>query len=379
MRVLYKWTSIIMAIALLASISPLKAKAGVELNARNAVLMEQGSGRVLYEVNAHEKRRIASITKIMTAILAIESGKMDRMVKISDKAIGTEGSALYLKNGQKMKLEDLVYGLMLRSGNDAAVAIAEYVGGSFDGFIWMMNQKAEEIGMKNTNFSNPHGLDNTKNHYSTAYDMALLTRYAMNNEQYKKIAGTKKHRAPNLMEGWDYVWRNKNKLLSMYEHCTGGKTGYTKLAKRTLVSTATKGDMNLVAVTLDDGDDWNDHIKMYETAFLEYDLTEVIPEGPVKEVKNKVYKGNIYMRSSFHYPLTEAEKEKVSVSYKLVKPNNEWNKEKNFPEKVGRAEVLLDGKRIGTRNIFFGKAEETMRMGDKPNWKRIFFTFLGLN
>ncbi|RFU67795.1 D-alanyl-D-alanine carboxypeptidase [Peribacillus saganii] len=379
MRVLYKWTSIIIAMALLVSLNPHQAKAAIGVSARNAVLMEQDSGRVLYEVNAHEKRRIASITKIMTAILALESGKMDQTVKISDKAIGTEGSALYLQHGQKMKLEDLVYGLMLRSGNDAAVAIAEFVGGSFDGFIWMMNQKAEEIGMKNTNFSNPHGLDNTKDHFSSAYDMALLTRYAMNNEQYKKISGTKKHRAPNSMEGWDYVWRNKNKLLSMYEYCTGGKTGYTKLAKRTLVSTATKDDMSLIAVTLNDGDDWNDHINMYESAFQKYDLTEVLAAGPIKAVKNKVYKGNIYTRTPFLYPLTGEEKEQVTISYKLIQPKKEWSKGKNLPERVGRTEILLDGESIGTRNIFFGKAEATMRMGNEPQWKRIFFTFLGLN
>lgn len=162
----------------------------------------------------------------MTAILAIESGKMGETVKISSNAFGTEGSSLYLKEGEKIKLEDLVYGLMLRSGNDAAVAISEKVGGSLDGFVWMMNQKAEEIGMKNTNFSNPHGLDNTNNHYSTAYDMALLTRYAMQNKTYAKIAGTKVHRAPNSTEQWDYVWKNKNRLLTqLYEYCTGGKQG----------------------------------------------------------------------------------------------------------------------------------------------------------
>ena len=187
----------------------------------------------------------------MTAILAIESGEIDETVTVSGNAFGTEGSSLFLKKGEKIKLEDLVYGLMLRSGNDAAVAIAEKVGGSLDGFVWLMNQKAEEIGMKNTHFSNPHGLDNTKNHYSTAYDMALLTRYAMQNETYVKIAGTKVHRAPNSTEQWDYVWRNKNRLLTqLYEYTTGGKTGYTKLAKRTLVSTATKNGHDLIAVTL---------------------------------------------------------------------------------------------------------------------------------
>ena len=153
---------------------------------------------------------------------------------------------------------------MLRSGNDAAVAIAEHVGGSVEGFVFLMNQKAAEIGMRNTHFANPHGLDDSENHYSTAYDMALLMQYAMKNKEFRKISGTEVYRAPAAPgEDWDRVWRNKNKLLtSLYEYCTGGKTGYTKRAKRTLVTTASKGGMDLIAVTLDAPDDWNDHIAM---------------------------------------------------------------------------------------------------------------------
>src|SRR5690606_21748814 len=142
-------------------------------------------GRVLFEKNAHTKMRIASITKIMTAIIAVESGKLNEMVKVSPNAVRTEGSSLYLQPNEKIKLEQLVYGLMLRSGNDAAVAIAEHVGGSLEGFVFLMNQKAAEIGMINTEFANPHGLDDHENHYSTSYDMAILTRYAMQNEKFR--------------------------------------------------------------------------------------------------------------------------------------------------------------------------------------------------
>ena len=221
---------------------PSKVQGSASVSASSAILMEQQSGRILYEKDAHAKKRIASITKIMTAILAIESGKLDEMVKVSEEAVKAEGSSIYLKPGEKIKLEDLVYGLMLRSGNDAAVAIAEHVGGSLDGFVFLMNQKAEEIGMENTHFANPHGLDDHEDHLSTAYDMAILTRYAMSNDTYQKIAGTKVHRAPNPTEDWDRVWKNKNRLLTeLYEYTTGGKTGYTKRAKRTLVTTATKG------------------------------------------------------------------------------------------------------------------------------------------
>ena len=156
----------------------------------------------------------------MTALLAAESGKMKEMVSVSNEAVRVEGSAIYLKPGQKVKLEDLVYGLMLRSGNDAAQVIAENVGGSIEGFVYLMNEKAKQIGMKDTHFSNPHGLDGDGSHYSSAYDMALLTRYAMGNETFKKIFGTKTYKS----DSWDYPWKNKHKLVtSYYEFATGEK------------------------------------------------------------------------------------------------------------------------------------------------------------
>ena len=199
----------------------------------------------------------------MTAIIAIESGKMKEKVTVSREAIYTEGSSIYLEQGEKMTLEDLVYGLMLRSGNDAAVAIAEHVGGSVEGFVYLMNEKAKWLGMTNTHFDNPHGLD-SDNHYSSAYDMAILMRYAMNNEKYREISGTSSYKS----ERRTYSWINKNKLLTQYyEYCTGGKTGFTKKTGRTLVSTASKDGMDLIAVTLNAPDDWKDHIHMYEWGF----------------------------------------------------------------------------------------------------------------
>lgn len=377
----FKKTSYICVIILAIWIASFPRQAGAEVtvSAHHAVLMEQVSGRVLFEKNAHEQRKIASITKIMTAILAIESGKMDNQVTISDKAIGTEGSTLYLKNGQKMKLRDLVYGLMLRSGNDAAVAIAEYVGGSMEGFVWLMNQKAQEIGMENTHFSNPHGLDNTENHYSTAYDMALLTRYAMNNEEYRKISSTKVHRASNPFEKWDYSWKNKNKMLSLYKYSTGGKTGYTKLAKRTLVSTAQKGDMSLIAVTLNAPDDWDDHITMFETAFHNYDLVEILDDDVVKKVKDSFYKNKAVLKNEFYYPLTSEEKKEIKVDYVLIQPQSKWKKGKNLPEKVGKAYIFLNGEPIGTRNIFFEPVSETFGRHFFESWRTLFFMIIGMN
>src|SRR5690606_26006615 len=211
---------------------PVKASAELRIASYSAIIMDQKTGRGFYEKNAHTPRKIASITKIMTAIIAIESGKMDELVTVTSRAVNTEGSSIYLKPGEKIKLEHLVYGLMLRSGNDAAVAIAEHVGGSLEGFVYLMNEKAAQLGMVNTNFTNPHGLDDSEDHYSTAYDMAILTRYAMQNETFRKISGTRVHHAPNPDSQWDRKWSNKHRLVrGMYKYTTGGKTGYTKLAK----------------------------------------------------------------------------------------------------------------------------------------------------
>lgn len=376
-----KWKLIIMTLilSLLLTNIPQKIEASVSVSARNAILMEQESGRVLFEKDAHEKRRIASITKIMTAILAVESGKLNEMVTISERAEGTEGSSLYLKKNEKVKLEDLVYGLMLRSGNDAAVAIAEHVGGSLEGFVFLMNEKAKEIGMANSHFANPHGLDDSNEHYSTAYDMAILTRYAMENDTYRKIAGTEVHRAPNPTEKWERVWRNKNRLLTgLYDHSTGGKTGYTKLAKRTLVSTAMKDDMSLIAVTLNGPDDWNDHISMFEMAFKNYDMVQVIEDGIIKEVDDDFYKQKVYLEHGYSFPVTTDEKEKFQVEMKLEKPKNDWDEMRNIPSVVGKAVIRFENKPIKELPIYY-KDDEEEPPSFFERFKSLFTAMMGVN
>ncbi|MCT2345279.1 D-alanyl-D-alanine carboxypeptidase family protein [Niallia taxi] len=358
---------------------PQNASAKIYVSANSAILMEQESGRVIYEKDAHTQRRIASITKIMTAILAIESGKMNDMVTISENAVRTEGSSIYLKAGDKIPLEDLVYGLMLRSGNDAATAIAEYVGGSLDGFVYLMKQKAEEIGMKDTNFENPHGLDDHENHYSTAYDMALLTRYAMENDMYKKIAGTEKYRSEDPDGDWDRVWKNKNKLLTgLYEYTTGGKTGFTKLAKRTLVSTAEKDGVELIAVTLNDPDDWDDHINMYESAFKNYKMALVLEKGKVK-TKDSFYKNKLYVKEDIAYPITAKEEEGLEVKYKLSKVKGDWKKqEQNVPDIVGNAEIYLDGKLVDSTAIYYEHAKVKKNKSFFDHFKSMFLAVMGV-
>jgi serine-type D-Ala-D-Ala carboxypeptidase (penicillin-binding protein 5/6) len=359
---------------------PQKSSAQMYVSAQSAILMEQDSGRVIFEKDAYTQRRIASITKIMTAILAIESGKLDKTVTVSSTAIRTEGSSIYLQEGEKIKLEDLVYGLMLRSGNDAAVAIAETVGGSLDGFVYLMNQKAEEIGMKNTHFANPHGLDDHKDHYSSAYDMALLTRYAMNNDTYKKIAGTESYRSESSNDKWDRVWKNKNKLLtSLYEYSTGGKTGYTKRAKRTLVSTAEKDGVSYIAVTLNDPDDWDDHINLFETAFKQYKMVQVLEEGKIKAVKDKFYKNKIYLKSAVEFPVTKKEEDLFKVEYKLTKVKEDWQRnQEDVPEIVGEAKIYLDDKLLDSVPIHFkhDKNKETKSFLDY--FKNMFMAMTGV-
>lgn len=305
----------------------------VETSATSAILMDMESKRILYGKDIHNQRSVASISKIMTAVLAVESGKMDDIVTIGDEISTSYGSGIYITKGEKMTLRDLVYGLMLRSGNDASLAIAKYVGG--DKFIEMMNAKAKEIGMNNTIFNNPNGLDEENGNYSTVYDMALLTSYAMNLEEYRKIVNTEYHKVTTNKN--TYMWTNKNKLLFMYEYTTGGKTGYTKKAKRTLVSTASKDGLDLVAVTLNDGNDFKDHINLYEYGFKNYKMTKILNRGPVN-IYDEVYYGNyvLSLPSSYSYPIMD--NEEITLKYELDENPKEGE--------IGTVQVLINNETV---------------------------------
>ncbi|WP_421379345.1 D-alanyl-D-alanine carboxypeptidase family protein [Bacillus salacetis] len=354
------------------------AEAAPSVSAQRAIVIDQDTGRVLYEKDAHTQSRIASITKIMTAILAIESGKLDETVEVSNNAVRAEGSSIYLKPGEKIKLEDLVFGLMLRSGNDSAVAIAEHVGGSLEGFVYLMNKKAEEIGMTNSHFENPHGLDDHENHYSTAYDMAILTRYAMQNEKYREVAGTKVHKSPDPEHEWDRKWKNKNRLLTeLYKYCTGGKTGYTKRAKRTLVTTATKGEQNLIAVTLNGPDDWDDHIQMFEYGFKNFDTVIALSEGKIKGIKDDFYKNKVYTKRDVLLAIQKEEEDSVRVEYKLMKPDSSW-KDGKVPDVVGKAVIYLNEEETDAVPIFYSQEKVKEKKSWWMFWKQSFISVLGV-
>ena len=240
----------------------------VGTSASCAVLMEAESGRVLYEQESRQPRLIASITKLMTALVALESGiSLQEPFPVPDQAVGVEGSSIYLKPEEEVTLEELLYGMMLRSGNDAALAVAIRCGGSVEQFVARMNEKSAQLGMKNTHFANPNGL-NAEDHYSSAYDMALLARACLENETLARIVSTK-----TIAIG-QRSFTNHNKLLWQYEGCVGLKTGYTEKAGRTLVSAARRDGMTLIAVTLNDPDDWKDHKSLLDWGFASFRLEQ---------------------------------------------------------------------------------------------------------
>lgn len=334
---------------------------GLTVTASSAILMDMDSGRIFYNKDMHNPRLVASITKIMTAVLAIENGNLDDVVTVGEEVLTMYGSNIYIELGEKMTLRDLLYGLLLRSGNDSAIVIANYICGSEEKFVEMMNKKAKEIGMINTTYSNSHGLDEVTQNYSTAYDMAILSSYANTLPIYKEISSTKKWTTST--ENKSYIWYNRNKLLSLYEYATGGKTGYTPSAGRTLVTTASKDNLNLTAVTLNDPNEYASHENMFEYGFNNYKNYLIIDKEHFSIDKN-FYEDKVYVKQSFQYPLSESEIEKVSIIAEILKLSNYKNN-----DKVGEIIVKLDDKEIFRENIyvqvgvkddktFFGKLKE---------------------
>lgn len=319
----------------------------LSLSCRSCILMDTNSGRILYEKNMDQQRLIASTTKIMTAILAIESGKLDDIVEVGDEVLKMYGSNIYIEVGEKISLRDLLYGLMLRSGNDAAVVIATYISGNEEKFVELMNKKAKELGMKNTIFNNCHGLDENTQNMSTAYDMALLSRYVSNNSVYMEIVGTKKYTVKTDKK--TYLWTNRNKLLFDYKYTTGGKTGYTPNAGKTLVTTAKKDGLNLTAVTLNDGNQYLSHKEMYEYGFNNYKLYKILNKNRIK-IDDAYYKDKLYLKNDFYYPLTDLETDNIKVKLIIEKLYNYENE-----QCVGNIYVFLNNDEIYRDKVYVSK------------------------
>jgi len=239
----------------------------IDISASAAVVINADTKEIIYEKNAFEKRSMASTTKIMTSVLAIESGRMNDSVEVTSSAL-TEGSSIGLKAGYVLTLSDIVYGMLLESGNDAANVCALHLGGSFEEFASMMNRKASELGMTETNFVTPSGLDDEK-HYTTAYDMAVLGAYCIKNPVFREICSDKKHSVTFTEPDITVSFSNHNRLLDSCEGVFGVKTGFTKKSGRCLVSACERDGAELICVTLNAPDDWNDHIKLYDASFAE--------------------------------------------------------------------------------------------------------------
>lgn len=246
------------------------------LSAVSAILMEGESGAVVLEKNARTRLPMASTTKIMTALVAIELAAPDTVIRVDERAVGTEGSSIYLCVGEELTLEELLYALMLESANDAAVAIAIGVSGSEAAFVDAMNAKADSLGLRDTHFANPHGLD-AEAHYTTAYELAQIARVALQNPLLKTIVSTRKTTIPHQETDGVRLLVNHNKMLRQYDGCIGLKTGYTQKSGRCLVSAAERDGVTMIAVTIDSPDDWNDHTKLLDYGFSLYRSVELCP------------------------------------------------------------------------------------------------------
>ncbi len=316
---------------------PISIKA---ISAESYIVMDADSRRVLDGKNINKEKLIASTTKIMTCLIALENKDINATIKVGNEVLKSFGSAIYLSLGEEISLKDLLYGLMLRSGNDAAIEIAYLVSGDMPSFVKKMNEKAYEIGMSNTVFVNNHGLEeeNGGSNTSTAYDMALLMQYALKNEVFKEIIKTQNYKAQTT--GKTYVWKNKNKLLFSYDKLLGGKTGYTKKALRTLVTAAQENDKTTIVVTLNDGNDFADHKELHEKIFKNYERVLLLDEETVVEPSNE---NQYYLKDKFYALLTKEEQSQIKIDFQI-------NDEKKL--EAGVANVYLKDDLLGSVKIY---------------------------
>ena len=351
------------AAALLAAVLflPLEACA---LSAEKAILLDAATGRILFEKDADRKSLIASTTKIMTALIVCEQCNVLDRVRIPKEAVGIEGSSMYLQEGEILTIQELLYGLMLHSGNDAAVALAIYCGGTVEGFAQLMNDKAHNLGLTDSHFVNPNGLD-APGHYSTARDLAILAAYAMENPIFSKTVSAKTVRV-----GERYL-RNHNKLLWQVEGADGVKTGYTRAAGRLLVSSATRNGRRLIAVTINDPDDWRDHAALLEDGFSRYRVKQIISKGEIVGTA-EIAGGQsgwveLLADGDFDYALAEDEEPKIILPgpgfvYAPVAAGAD----------AGFAHICIDGKSVGKIPLVYGETVEKQPEEEKNFWKKLF-------
>ena len=351
-----------MTAALLAVILVFSVPAGA-ISAQSYVLLDAATGRILEQKLPDKKSLIASTTKIMTALLICEQCNVLDRVRIPKEAVGIEGSSMYLQEGEILTIQELLYGLMLRSGNDAATALAIYCGGTVEGFAQLMNDKARTLGLRNSHFENPHGLDSAQ-HYSTAEDLAVLSAYAMKNPIFSKIVSTKSVRVGQRQ------LTNHNKLLWQVEGADGIKTGFTRAAGRILVSSAVRDGRRLIAVTISAPDDWRDHALLLSSGFSRYHQRQIVKEsdvlGSAEIAGGQERIVQLIAKESFAYPL--AQEETVEIS--LPKPEFVYAPVA-YGQDAGFAYLSVDGCAIGRVALMYGNTVEQEILKKDSVWDHI--------
>ncbi|MEG2457798.1 MAG: serine hydrolase [Bacilli bacterium] len=305
-------------------------------------VIDAKTNRVLEEKNKDKPYLMASTTKVMTSIIALENASLNDVLVAGEEILDVYGSSIYLDVGENMTLKDLLYGLLLQSGNDAASVIAENTLG-YDKFIQKMNEKAISLGLKNTTFSNPHGLDDTTKNYSSAYDLSLILSYAMKNKEFRKITKTKKYKSISDKE--EHIWYNKNELLSKYKYATGGKIGYTGNAGYTFVSSSSKAGEDVIISSFKDKNRFETHKKLYENIFKKYDSYEILNKYTFS-LKDKNYKDyHLFIKNNLEIMLTPSERKNIKLNIVLSKNINHDNS-------VGSINVLLKDNKIYSLPIY---------------------------
>lgn len=334
--------------------------------AKAMAVVERDSGRLLYQKNSDEKLAMASTTKIMTALVALNNcTNLDEIFKVDDRAVGIEGTSLYLRKNEEKSVRELLYGLMLPSGNDAAVALAYRISGSEDEFCRLMNEEAQKVGAVNTNFANPHGLDED-GHYTTAYDLALITAEAMKNDTFREIVSTKNVRVSGNEEVAAKPLKNKNKLLWSVESCNGVKTGFTDNAGRCFVCSIERNGMTLICVVLNCGPMFEEAEKLLSVAFENYKNYELLsaysPNQKISVVKGVESSVDTMTRRKFSYPLTIDEYAKIEYVVEL--PDNlEAPVEKE--QIVGEIQIKLNNHLLFSEKIYTINDVESTKFFDK--------------
>jgi len=339
--------------------------------AKAYALMEASTGRLLAAKNAQAALPMASTTKIITAILAIENGDLDEIVTVPQECQGIEGTSIYLRGGETLPLRDLVYGLMLASGNDAAETIAHHIGGSIEGFAEMMNAKAKEIGAENTCFVTPHGLP-CEGHYTTAEDLARIAAYAMRNETFRQVVSTSTMDLPADEDSPARYLRNKNRLLWQYDGGNGIKTGYTDAAGKCLVGGAERDGMQIISVVLNDRSMFPDSMALLDYGFAEYSMQQILEKNIVLgeiSVENSMEKSvNFYAEEDIFLPLREDEgnmvEKRIIVPDVLAAPFAEHTE-------VGMLEVYFGGELIKKIPLYTESGAEELTFWQKLKEKII--------